>query len=91
MAKKRIVVYRSSIEVTPARSARVDRDTEWQEYTVEFSLGGAKQEDATYHTSDREDAQLTAIAWVSGLRVERDGHASVRIHDDKGVKNRASK
>lgn len=83
MAKKRIVVYRSPEGVTPTRSARVDRDTEWQEYTVEFSVGGALQKDATYHTSDREDAQLTGIAWVANLRVERDGHASVRIHSDK--------
>lgn len=81
MAKKRIVVYRSPEGVTPTRSARVDRDTEWQEYTVEFSLAGVKQEKATYHTSDREDAQLTAIAWVANLRAERDGHASVRIHN----------
>ena len=56
---------RLSISVTNTSTNRVSkvyRDSEWNEYVVEFYIAGVKQHGASYHTSDREDAMDTAGA-----------------------------
>lgn len=42
------------------RVAKVYRDTEWNEYVVEFYIAGTKQAGASYHTDDLQDAEGTA-------------------------------
>ena len=44
-------------------SAKVYRDSEWQEYRVKFFRGGTYQVGADYHTDDKSDAQFTARAY----------------------------
>ena len=46
--------------------AHVYRDTEWQEFVVEFLVDGVVLPDASYHTDLRKDAIDTANAYVRG-------------------------
>lgn len=46
------------------RSARVYRDTDWNEYRVKFYQEGQHQAGADYHTDDQADAEDTAAAWT---------------------------
>lgn len=46
--------------------SRAYRDTEWQEFAVEFYKAGAHQTDSDYHTDSRKDALDTADAYVRG-------------------------
>lgn len=48
-----------------ARTAKVYRDAEWNEYRVCFYLNGTKQLNADYHTPDKPDALATAQHWVN--------------------------
>lgn len=46
------------------RSVLVRFDEEWEEYLVELFVNGVKNEEATYHTDDLEDAVGTAKQMV---------------------------
>lgn len=46
------------------RVAQVYRDTEWDEFVVEFWVDGERREQADYHTDDRDDAISTAQYWI---------------------------
>lgn len=48
------------------RSIKVYRDTDWNEFLIQFFENGQHQSDADYHTDDSEDAQDTAAKWLSG-------------------------
>ena len=48
------------------RSVSFYRDTEWNEFVVQFFVDGAHQEDADYHTDDKQDAFDTAANWLKG-------------------------
>ena len=48
------------------RSIKVYRDTEWNEFLIQFFENGQHQADADYHTDDSEDAHDTAAKWLSG-------------------------
>jgi hypothetical protein len=43
-----------------AKSYRVYKDADWNEYVVKFYLNGRHQTDADYHTDDKNDAMGTA-------------------------------
>ncbi|AWD90679.1 hypothetical protein [Pseudomonas phage Achelous] len=45
-------------------SAKVYRDSEWQEWRVKFFAGGVYQPDSDYHTTDKQDALDTGNAWL---------------------------
>jgi len=49
------------------KQAKIYRDSEWQEYIVEFYIDNNKQENASSHTDDKEDAFSTANHFVSSL------------------------
>jgi hypothetical protein len=49
-------IHKASAEAT----AKVYRDTEWQEYRVKFYRGTIHQVNADYHTEDKQDAIDTA-------------------------------
>ena len=48
------------------RSIKVYRDTDWNEFLIQFFENGQHQADADYHTDDAEDARDTAGKWLSG-------------------------
>lgn len=48
------------------RTAKVYRDTEWEEWRVQHYLDGKHQIKADYHTPEKDDAHNTAASWVSG-------------------------
>lgn len=47
------------------RSIKVYRDTEWNEFVIQFFENGQHQAEADYHTDDKEDAHDTAAKWLS--------------------------
>ena len=49
------------------RSVKVFRDTEWNEYIVRFYIDDEYQEEADYHTDDKQDAVDTAGKWLKGF------------------------
>ena len=49
-------IHKAAAEAT----AKVYRDTDWQEYRVKFYVRGQHQQDADYHTDCKEDAHSTA-------------------------------
>lgn len=46
------------------RAVKIYRDTVWNEYIVHFYLNGEHQDEADYHTDDKEDAKDTARHWL---------------------------
>ncbi len=46
------------------RTAKVYRDSEWQEWRVKHYIKGEHQTEADYHTDDKGDAQHHARAWA---------------------------
>lgn len=50
------------------RTAKVYRDSEWQEYRVKFYVAGTHMDAADYHTDDREDAMDTAKVAIEDER-----------------------
>ena len=52
------------------KKATVFKDTEWDEYVVQFWLDGKLLQDADYHTDDKGDAQGTAKSWISAAKSE---------------------
>ncbi len=49
-------IHKAAAEAT----AKIYRDTEWGEYRVKFYRAGQHQQDADYHTEDKQDAIDTA-------------------------------
>lgn len=49
-------IHKAAAEAT----AKIYRDTDWNEYRVKFYIRGQHQQDADYHTDSKEDAQGTA-------------------------------
>jgi hypothetical protein len=49
-------IHKAAAEAT----AKVYKDTDWQEYRVKFYIQGQHQENADYHTDDKQDAIDTA-------------------------------
>lgn len=49
-------IHKAAAEVT----AKIYRDTEWQEYRVKFYREGQHLQNADYHTDDKQDAIDTA-------------------------------
>lgn len=47
------------------RIAKVYRDTDWNEYRVQFWDCKVYQSGADYHTHDRQDAVAPAITWTT--------------------------
>lgn len=47
------------------RVAKVYRDPDWNEYRVRFWDCAVYQNDADYHTDDKQDAVDTAITWTT--------------------------
>jgi hypothetical protein len=47
-------------------SAKVYRDTDWNEYRVKFFECGIHQVEADYHTDDKDDALDTAKLYAFG-------------------------
>ena len=64
MARKLIAKHSNSLTLA---SAKVYRDTEWNEYIVTFYRNGEKQHGADYHTDDRKDADKTAASFVTTI------------------------
>lgn len=60
MARRLIHTEAHTTQAGTTFEAKVYRDSEWQEYQVEFKKGGKKDLKATYHTSDKLDAVDTA-------------------------------
>ena len=48
-------------------TAKVYRDSDWNEYRVKFFIDGVHQVDADYHTDDKADAISTAESIVKQL------------------------
>ena len=48
-------------------TAKVYRDSDWNEYRVKFFTDGVHQVDADYHTDDKQDAISTAESIVKQL------------------------
>jgi hypothetical protein len=49
-------IHKAAAEAT----AKIYRDTEWNEYRVKFYVQGHHLQDADYHTDCKEDAHSTA-------------------------------
>lgn len=49
-------IHKAAAEAT----AKVYKDTDWNEYRVKFYVRGQHQQDADYHTEDKQDAHDTA-------------------------------
>ena len=64
MARRKIQEYTS---LKTMREAKVYRDSEWNEYIVEHYREGIKQEGASYHTSDKQEALDHGANWTSGI------------------------
>lgn len=47
------------------RSVKIYRDTDWNEFRVEFYVNGKHQVDADYHTDDKQDAMDSSKKWLS--------------------------
>ncbi len=47
------------------KTAKVYRDSEWQEYRVRLYICGALHAGADYHTGEKDDAIETALAMCS--------------------------
>lgn len=67
------------------RSAKVYRDTEWNEYRVKHYTDGNHHVDGDYHTDDIDDAHRTAQHWlneeaevIEGETDERSGYPAPR-------------
>lgn len=61
MSKRRLIhkaVHTSGLGST--FEAKVYRDSEWNEWQVEFKRNGVQDHKATYHASDKHDAVCTA-------------------------------
>ena len=54
-------IHKASEELT----VKTYRDTDWNEYRVKTYIQGQHQQDADYHTDDKEDALSTAAAIVA--------------------------
>ena len=64
---KRIAYLHSSI----GHTAKVYRDSEWQEYRVKFyDTDGQHFTNADYHTDDKEDALTTARACLERYKAQ---------------------
>lgn len=50
-----------------SNTAKVYRDSDWNEYRVKFFASGVHQVDADYHTTSKEDAISTAESIVKQL------------------------
>jgi len=46
------------------RSVKIYRDTDWNEFKVQFYLNGKHQADADYHTDDKQDAMDSSKKWL---------------------------
>lgn len=53
-----------------AKSIKIYRDAEWQEFVVRFYQDGKELKDAEYRTDDKSDAEGTADHYLKG-----DSHA----------------
>lgn len=51
---------------TGMNTAKVYRDSEWNEFVVQFYQCGVKLVDASYHTDSKDDAIGTANIWSRG-------------------------
>lgn len=49
-------IHKAAAEAT----AKIYKDTDWNEYRVKFYLNGIWQVNADYHTEDKQDAHDTA-------------------------------
>lgn len=54
-------IHKASEELT----VKTYRDTDWNEYRVKTYIQGQHQQDADYHTDDKQDAIDTAHAIVA--------------------------
>jgi hypothetical protein len=54
-------IHKASEELT----VKTYRDTDWSEYRVKTYIQGQHQQDADYHTDDKQDALDTARAIVA--------------------------
>lgn len=64
-------------------SAKVYRDTDWDEYRVKFFKNGIHQTKADYHTDDKSDAIAVADHWVKYHNVHEGYAASHKLIDVK--------
>lgn len=55
----------SNIQTALGFSAKVYKDTEWNEYRVKFYIDGQHQQNGDYHTDCKEDAINTAHAQIA--------------------------
>lgn len=60
----KVIASLSNPQANP-RVAKVYRDAEWNEYRVVFCFGDSKNDAATYHTDDKDDAISTGQTWVN--------------------------
>lgn len=64
---KRIALIHSSI----GHTAKIFRDTEWNEYRVKFySPEGQHYSQADYHTDDKQDALDTAQRQITAYKMQ---------------------
>lgn len=52
------------------RTAKVYKDSTWQEFQVKFYIAGILQKGADYHTGSRSDALGTASTWAKEQQQE---------------------
>ena len=60
---------RIHIETLGDKTAKVYRDSEWDEYRVRLYIHGELHAGADYHTGDKADAIATAAAMVEQQRL----------------------
>jgi len=52
-------------KASEALTVKTYKDTDWNEYRVKIFIEGQHQQDADYHTDDKDDALSTAAAIVA--------------------------
>jgi hypothetical protein len=60
MAKRLIHTAQHTTQAGAVHTAKVYRDSEWNEWVVKFAANGVKLEKADYHAGDKADAVDTA-------------------------------
>lgn len=53
-------IFETIINNSTGTTAKIYRDTEWNEYRVKYSIDGVHAKNSDYHTDDKGDAQRTA-------------------------------